>query len=123
MRVLGLLFVLACSSCAAVPESLPHPDISNYEEHSPSAVHAVIQGALEPLGLSIVRHDFDGGRGYVKAVSPSGAVTEVRYDWVVAGTTYLEVKSTPSYGGRLSDQVLFAISDALNENVGTSSTS
>jgi len=114
MRVLGFLVAVALTSCAAVPESLAYPDTSNYESHSASAVNAVISDALEPLGLTVVRHDFDGGCGYVKAVSPSGAVTEIRYDWVVAGTTYLQVRSTRAYAHKLSDEVLFAISDALN---------
>ncbi len=118
MRLTAVLLFLLLAACQSIP---PVPDGSHhygdYESHNVAAVNQVVPGVLEALDFTITRHVFDGGRGYVKAMSPSGAVTEVRWDWVFEDLSWVQVASPRGrvYRDKLVDRVLYEISVALNE--------
>jgi len=115
MRVAVVMLSLLCA-CQSMPENLGPGAYNDYEWHSASSVNEVVPGVMESLGYTLSRHEFDGACGYVKAVTPTGATTEVRWDWVFEDQTYLQVSSVShAYSDRLSDAVLEEISRALKQ--------
>jgi len=113
MRTVAL-WALVLGACSAIPESLPQAYVELSLNHSAATVNAALPDVLGELELETTRHEFDGGCGYIEARSPSGALMQIRFDWVVPGRTYLEVQTSRAYGWQISNAVWDALEAALD---------
>ena len=107
-------FAVVLAACTA-PMPRLEGGSTGFEEHSFEAVQAVVEEAAHSLGLQVREHRVEDGAGYLEAVSPSGAVARVRYDYAWKDVTYLTVVASRAYGNQLANQLLYTISSRLND--------